>query len=68
LSWTTLPTEIRTLAEERLTRKQLDVLKMYLNGAGTTTIATTLRIAEPTAREHLRRALDKMSPHLEDAA
>jgi DNA-binding NarL/FixJ family response regulator len=68
VSWSTLPPELQKIAETKLTRKQLDVLKLHLAGYGTRRIATTLGVAEPTAREHLRRALDRIRPHLEDAA
>ncbi len=47
---------IHELAQRTLTRKQYDVLRLHLAGLGTTRIARSLDISEPTAREHLRVA------------
>ena len=52
----TITPTIKHLAEQALTRKQLDVLKLHLAGCGTRRIATMLDISEPVAREHLRIA------------
>ena len=68
MTWSTLPPDVRQTAERVLTRKQLDVLKLWANGYGTTRIALILNIAEPTARAHLRRAQQKLKPYMEDAA
>ena len=68
MSFQSLSPEIKELAERELTRKQLDVFKLWLAGAGTTRIALMLDIAEPTARGHLTRAKQKLKPYLEDAA
>lgn len=65
MSWNHLTPELQTIAQQVLTRKQLDVLKLHLAGCGTRRIATMLDISEPTAREHLRRALAKLRPHLD---
>lgn len=68
MSYRTLPPDTRKIAEGLLTRKQLDVLKLWMGGAGTTRISLMLDISEPTARAHLRRALQKLKPYMEDAA
>lgn len=66
-----LPLAVREQAELVLTRKQLDVLKLSLTTDGqgryygSTRIARMLGIAEPVAREHLRRAHDHLEPILE---
>lgn len=66
--YASLPPAVRQAAEQHLTRKQLDVLKLYLAGFGTRRIAALLGIAEPTAREHLRRATERLAPFYEVAA
>ncbi len=68
MSWQTLSPEIRVIAERELTRKQLDVLKLWIAGAGTARIAVMLGISESTARGHKTRALQKLKPWMEDAA
>lgn len=68
MSWASLPLGVRVAAERELTRKQLDVLKLWVNGYGTTRISLILGVAEPTARAHLRRAQQKLKPYMEDTA
>lgn len=68
MAYATLPSEVREIAERELTRKQLDVLKLWCNGYGTTRISVMMDVAEPTARAHLRRALQKLKPYMEEAA
>lgn len=68
MSWSSLSPEVQIIAERELTRKQLDVLKLWLAGAGTARIAVMLGIAEATARGHLTRAKQKLKPYLEEAA
>ena len=71
VKYSELPDTTREIAERELTRKQLDVLKLWLAGAGTARIATMLDISEATARGHLKRARQKLKIHLrrtEDAA
>lgn len=68
MAYADLPPNVRTVAERELTRKQLDVLKLWANGHGTVRISLILGVAEPTARAHLRRALQKMKPYIEEAA
>lgn len=68
MSYSTLPVEIRETAEAVLTRKQLDVFKLWCAGAGTARIAIMLDIAEPTARAHLTRAKQKINSAMKEAA
>lgn len=68
MSWAKLPVDVRATAEQELTRKQLDVFKLWMNGNGTDRIALTLDISRSTARDHLRRALQKLKPYMEEAA
>jgi DNA-binding CsgD family transcriptional regulator len=63
-----LPPAVKEQAELVLTRKQLDVLKLYLGGMSVRRISYTFGIAEPTAREHLRRATDNLAPFYEQSA
>ena len=55
-----LDPQTREIAERVLTRKQLDVFKLWCAGYGTARIAVILDVAEPTARGHLRRAIQKI--------
>ncbi len=66
MSWSALPDDLKQVAVDNLTRKQLDVLKLHLAGCSTGRIGRMLDITEPTARGHLeaahrnmRRALEK---------
>lgn len=61
MSWNTLPPEIRQTAEQVLTRKQLDVLKLNTNGMSTRRIALALDISEPAARGLLTRAHQRLN-------
>lgn len=65
MSYATLPPEVRQAAERVLTRKQLDVFKLWCAGAGTARIGLMLGIAQSTAREHLRRSHQKIQLELE---
>jgi DNA-binding CsgD family transcriptional regulator len=60
MAYSSLPSDVRSTAERVLTRKQLDVFKLWCAGTGTARIAIMLDVAEPTARAHLRRALQKI--------
>ncbi|MGP6158848.1 MAG: LuxR C-terminal-related transcriptional regulator [Vulcanimicrobiaceae bacterium] len=42
-----------------LSARELDVLELLLAGESTTSVATKLSIAEPTARDHIKRLLSK---------
>lgn len=65
MSWAELDPETRRTATEILTRRQLDVLKLNTNGMSTRRIALFLDIAEPTARDALKRAHQKLAIALE---
>lgn len=65
MSYHDLPAHVRSVAEEVLTRKQLDVFKLSCAGAGTARIGIMLDIAETTARTHLRRAHQKIKIELD---
>ena len=60
MSYAELDPATREIAERVLTRKQLDVFKLWCAGAGTARIAIMLDVAEATARAHLRRAHQKL--------
>lgn len=66
--WTDLPADLRLVAKMQLTTKQYDVLRLWMNGYGTTRISVMLGVSEPTARAHLRRALQKLHSYMEEAA
>jgi PAS domain S-box-containing protein len=55
---------------DKLTRRELQVLKLLAQGADTGTIATELIITESTVRNHVQRVLHKLGVHsrLEAAA
>jgi DNA-binding CsgD family transcriptional regulator len=58
-------TDVRAVAERVLTRKQLDVFKLWMAGAGTARIAIMLDVSQSTARVHLRRAQQKVKIEME---
>lgn len=60
MSWQTVSPQYRTLAEQHLTPRQLQVLKLRLNGHSWRTIALHLGIHEATARGHHEAALDRL--------
>jgi DNA-binding CsgD family transcriptional regulator len=68
VSWQQLPPPIRHIAQQELTPRQLDALKLHLNGWGSTRIALALDISEPRARALVTRAIQKLAPHLKDVA
>jgi DNA-binding CsgD family transcriptional regulator len=65
MSYATLPSDVREAAERVLTRKQLDVFKLWCSGYGTARIATMFDISEPVARRHLDRARQKIKLEME---
>lgn len=65
MSYADLPSDVRQAAESVLTRKQLDVFRLWSNGAGTARIATMLDVAEPVARRARDRAVQKVKLELE---
>ncbi len=69
MTWNTLPPATRATAEQLLTRKQLDILKLHLAGYGIRRISLALDISPSTVRSHLDRATQKLAPHIgRDAA
>lgn len=66
--YSSLPAHVREVAERELTRKQLDVLKLWSNGYGADRIALILGVSRSTVRNHLRRALQKLESYMEEAA
>ena len=69
MSYSTLSPEIRETAERILTRKQLDVFKLWCGGKSLAESAIILERSEPTVAQHLRRAKQLMEIELrKDAA
>lgn len=60
MTWQTVNPQYRHLAEQILTPRQLQVLKLRLNGNSWRTIALALGIHEATARGHHHAALDRL--------
>lgn len=60
MSWSTLPPEIRELAQELLTAKELDALKLWDAGMGYRRIAVALDISPSTARDRVQNAIRKL--------
>lgn len=60
MSYAELDSTTREIAERSLTRKQLDVFKLWCAGVGLRRIGLMLDIHEATARGHLRRAIQKI--------
>ena len=63
MSWASLDSRIRTIAQNELTEKQLDVFKLYVAGCGHKRIAMMLFIGIPTARTHLDAANHTLAKH-----
>lgn len=61
MSWSNLPPEIRDLAEQELSERQLQVLKLKMAGRSITEIALGLAIDPSTVTTHLFRAKMKIS-------
>lgn len=56
MSWNTLDPTIKAIAQQALTRRQLDVWKLHLAGLGQRRIADMLQITRSTVRSHLHDA------------
>jgi DNA-binding CsgD family transcriptional regulator len=56
---------ISIVAVEVCTERQLDVLRLWTSGMGTTRIALALGISRSTARDHLLRAQQKIRIEIE---
>jgi hypothetical protein len=56
VSWNTLPEDVREMAADTLTEKQLAAFKLELSGLGVRRIAKHLGLATTTAKDRLDRA------------
>lgn len=65
MSYATLPPAVRETAERVLTRKQLDVFKLWCAGVSSSRIAIMLSISEPRARAIANRANQKIRIEME---
>lgn len=63
MSWNDLPPDLRAIVEATLTPKELDAIKLTLNGAGYRRVSLALGIAPETARARLKRARLKLADH-----
>lgn len=63
-----LPDDVRQVAENVLTRKQLTVFQLWCNGLGSGRIAIMLDISEPVARRTLERSRQKIRIEIERTA
>ncbi len=63
--WADIDQTLRETAEAVLTDKQLDVVKLSLDGAGTGRIARALGISRSAARDRLDNAYRKLADHLD---
>lgn len=63
MSWNDINPRHRQLAEQHLTPRQLQVLKLRLDGHSWRTIGRSLGISEATVRGHHQRALDNLATH-----
>lgn len=63
--WDDLPRGRQELIESVLSERQLQVLRLTMDGHSTGRIARSLRLAEPTVRMHLERALVKIAPYIQ---
>jgi DNA-binding CsgD family transcriptional regulator len=60
MSFAELPENVRLVAEEELTRKQLDVFRLWCAGMGHKRISIMLDMSPSTVRTHLARAQQKI--------
>lgn len=65
MSWSTLPTQVREIAERELTRKQLEALKLKLGGMSIRDIALALDVAPSTIQDRVTRAQQLIALALE---
>lgn len=68
MSWVEISERNRELAEKVLTPKQLEVLRLVIDGHSYRAIARHLHVTEATVRGHYERALDKMGEAMKEAA
>ena len=67
-AWRDLPPEARELLKERLTARQLEVLRLGWAGAGNRRIATVLGLDVSTVRDHRRAITRRLVPVLGELA
>ena len=60
MSWSTLPPDLRELAERKCTPAQLEALKLWDADAGYGSVGVMLRISKDSARDRIRRAITKL--------
>lgn len=65
MSWSTLPPEVRAIAEEVCTPKELEALKLWDGGAGYRRVGLMLGVDKSTARDRVQRALQKIAERAE---
>ena len=65
MAYAELDERTREIAERVLTRKQLDVFKLWMSGLSPSGIALTVGISEPVARRTLTRAQQLIAIELE---
>lgn len=66
LSWSTLPPEVRKIAEEVCSPGQLAALKLWGAGAGYARIGLMLGISKSTAQDRVKRARQKIAERAEE--
>ena len=68
MNWTTLPPEIRELADEPgvLTKRQREILMAADSGMSDRQIARSLHLNRSTVREHRERGLDRLEAALRE--
>jgi DNA-binding NarL/FixJ family response regulator len=64
MSYQSLSERTRSIAEERLTARQLQVLRARVDGHSWERIADSMNLDEATARGHWKRAVRRLKPHL----
>jgi DNA-binding CsgD family transcriptional regulator len=67
LSWTTLPPELRGLAERELTSRQLQALILWNAGNGYDRVGLQLGISKESAVGLIRRGVDRLRKAAEAA-
>ena len=61
MSWASLDSRIRTIAEEHCTEKELVALRLWENGCGYRRVGLILGISMSTARGRIHRAIDRIN-------